>query len=275
MKERLDVLLVQKGYFPTREKAKGTIMAGLVFVNGRLFDKPGMSIPVDAEIFVKGNDCPYVGRGGFKLQKALDTFALSVQDAVCADIGASTGGFTDCMLQRGAQKVYAIDVGHGQLDYKLQIDSRVVNLEKTNIRLFDPNTITPCNFISIDVSFISLKLVFPVAVRMLEKSSESHLVCLVKPQFEAGKEQVGKHGVVADPSVHREVIQNVIEYAKDNGMSPVGLTYSPITGGKEGNIEYLLHMVLSSEHLHGNENDGIVSDFTIDSIVSEAHNTLK
>lgn len=238
MKERLDLLLVQKGYYPSREKAKTAIMAGLVYVNKQISDKPGTPTDVEAEIQVKNNLCPYVGRGGLKLEKALNEFALDLEGAFCADIGASTGGFTDCMLQRGARKVYAIDVGYGQLDYKLRTDERVVNMEKTNVRYLEKSAVPEdLDFISIDVSFISLNLVFPVAVTLLKENAP--LVCLVKPQFEAGREQVGKHGIVKDPAVHRDVLEKVAFYAVSAGFSPEMLTFSPMTGAK-GNIEYLM-----------------------------------
>ena len=238
MKERLDLLLVQKGYYPSREKAKTAIMAGLVYVNKQISDKPGTPTDVEAEIQVKNNLCPYVGRGGLKLEKALNEFALDLEGAFCADIGASTGGFTDCMLQRGARKVYAIDVGYGQLDYKLRTDERVVNMEKTNVRYLEKSAVPEdLDFISIDVSFISLNLVFPVAVTLLKENAP--LVCLVKPQFEAGREQVGKHGIVKNPAVHRDVLEKVAFYAVSAGFSPEMLTFSPMTGAK-GNIEYLM-----------------------------------
>ena len=238
LKERLDILLVQKGLCPSREKAKASIMAGIVYVDGQKSDKAGNMVDEDAEIIVKSNICPYVSRGGLKLEKSMKEWDLNLENKVCMDIGASTGGFTDCMLQNGATKVYAIDVGYGQLDYKLRIDERVVNMEKCNVRYLDPETIAePIDFISIDVSFISLKLIFPVCAKVL--ADDGQIVCLVKPQFEAGREQVGKKGIVRDKNVHKEVIENVIQYAQDNGFYPVGLTFSPVTGAK-GNIEYLL-----------------------------------
>ncbi|MBS6176828.1 TlyA family RNA methyltransferase [Emergencia timonensis] len=238
LKERLDVLLVKRGIYQSRERAKASIMAGIVFVDGQKSDKAGNMVDTEAEIFVKENICPYVSRGGLKLEKSIREFDLNMQDKVCMDIGASTGGFTDCMLQNGAVKVYAIDVGYGQLDWKLRTDDRVVNMEKCNVRYLDTDLIAePIDFISIDVSFISLKLIFPVAAKVLAEDGE--IVCLVKPQFEAGREQVGKKGIVRDRKVHEEVIQNVIEYARENGLYPQGLTFSPVTGAK-GNIEYLL-----------------------------------
>lgn len=267
MKERIDVLLVEKGFLVSREKAKAALMAGLVFADGRIVDKAGTMIDDEAEITVKGNQCPYVSRGGLKLEKALKEFEISVDGAVCTDIGASTGGFTDCMLQHGAQKVYAIDVGYGQLDYKLRIDSRIINMEKVNIRYLDFDTIKdPISFISIDVSFISLKLVFPIASQLLETGGA--LVCLVKPQFEAGREQVGKNGIVRERNVHEEVLKNVAGYAQDNGLMVSGITYSPITGAK-GNIEYLMYLVKS-------DSDAPFSvDEKIKSIVKLSHDTLE
>lgn len=215
-------------------------MAGIVYVDGQKSDKAGNMVDENAEITVKENLCPYVSRGGLKLEKAMNLWGFPLTDCVCMDIGASTGGFTDCMLQKGARKVYAVDVGYGQLDYKLRIDNRVVNMEKCNIRYLDPQTIEdPIDFISIDVSFISLKLVFPVAARLLRE--EGSLVCLVKPQFEAGREQVGKKGIVRDRKVHKEVIEKVAAYAADCGLKPEGLTFSPVTGAK-GNIEYLMYL---------------------------------
>ena len=253
LKERLDTLLVRQGYYESREKAKRAIMAGIVFVNGQKSDKAGNMIDTEAEIFVKENICPYVSRGGLKLEKSMKYFDLDLTGDVCMDIGASTGGFTDCMLQNGAVKVYAVDVGYGQLDWKLRTDERVVNMEKCNVRYLDPETIAePIDFISIDVSFISLKLIFPVATQLL--ADDGHIVCLVKPQFEAGREQVGKKGIVRDRKVHEEVIENVIRYAADNGLYPHGLTFSPVTGAK-GNIEYLLYLSKNEDMSY---NDAII-----------------
>ena len=263
MKERLDVLLVNNGLAESREKAKRTIMAGLVTVDGRLEDKPGSRFDIDADVQVAGKECPYVSRGGLKLEKAINEWGVSCENAVCADMGASTGGFTDCMLQHGAVKVYAIDVGYGQLDYKLRTDPRVVNMEKTNIRYMDTDLIEePVDLISIDVSFISLKHMFPVASKIL--SADGQILCLVKPQFEAGREQVGKGGIVRDPSVHEEVIQKVIGYAEESGLHPRSLTFSPIKGTK-GNIEYLL---LLSRKMCDNK-------VGVSIIVNEAHSGLK
>lgn len=238
MKERLDVLLVNNGLAESREKAKRAIMAGLVTVDGRVEDKPGSTFDTESHIEVKGRECPYVSRGGLKLEKAIEEWGVDCKDKVCMDMGASTGGFTDCMLQHGASKVYAIDVGYGQLDYRLRTDDRVVNMEKTNIRYLDVDLIKePIDLISIDVSFISLSHMFPVAAKVLAEDGE--IVCLVKPQFEAGREQVGKGGIVRDPKVHEEVIEKVMGYAEDNGFYPRELSHSPIKGTK-GNIEYIL-----------------------------------
>lgn len=237
-KVRLDVLLVDKGLFPSREKAKGAIMAGTVYISGQKVDKAGTLIPEEAAISIKEDACPYVSRGGLKLEKAFVTFSFHLQDKVCMDIGASTGGFTDFMLKHGARKVYCVDVGYGQLDYRLRNDHRVINMERTNIRYVKPEDIPePMDFISIDVSFISLELVLPVAYQLLK--NEGQLVCLIKPQFEAGKEQVGKGGIVKDGHIHEKVIQKVIDTATEEGFRVEGLTYSPVKGAK-GNIEYLL-----------------------------------
>ena len=248
--------------FPSREKAKASIMAGLIYVDGQRVDKPGTSVSTDAEITVKEALCPYVSRGGLKLEKALELYGFSLENATAVDIGASTGGFTDCMLQKGAKKVFAIDVGYGQLDWKLRNDPRVVNMEKTNVRYLDTDTVdSDVDFISIDVSFISLKLIFPVAAELL--ADDGSLVCLVKPQLEAGRNQVGKKGIVRDASVHKEVIENVIGYGKDNGLYSHGLTYSPVTGTK-GNIEYLLYMKKTPAD----------TEPDIDGTVEDSHRTL-
>lgn len=248
--------------FPSREKAKASVMAGLVYVDGQRVDKPGTSVDTEAEITVKEALCPYVSRGGLKLEKALELYGFSLENATAVDIGASTGGFTDCMLQKGAKKVFAIDVGYGQLDWKLRNDPRVVNMEKTNVRYLDTDTVdSDVDFISIDVSFISLKLIFPVAAKLL--ADDGSLVCLVKPQFEAGRSQVGRKGIVRDASVHKEVIENVIGYGKDNGLYSHGLTYSPVTGTK-GNIEYLLYMKKTPAE----------TEPDIDGTVEDSHRTL-
>lgn len=265
MKKRLDVLLTEKGYFESREKAKLAIMEGLVFVNKAISDKPGTSVDVDALIEIKGDKCPFVSRGGYKLNKALDVFNIDVLGKVCLDIGASTGGFTDCMLQRGASKVYSVDVGHGQLDYKLRQDERVVCMEKYNFRNASPKDFSDkFDFACSDVSFISLKLMFLPAVLLLKDNAE--MAVLVKPQFEAGKEQVGKKGIVKDPEVHKLVISNVIGYANENGLSAIDLDYSPITG-TTGNIEFLLH--LKKENVVNNMN------IDIDAVVKAAHGNLE
>ena len=270
LKERLDVLLVNKGFFSSRERAKTAIMAGDVYVNGGISDKAGTKIDEEAEITVKNAQCPYVGRGGYKLAKAIGTFGLDLAAKTAMDIGASTGGFTDCMLQNGASKVYSVDVGYGQLDWKLRNDPRVVNMEKVNVRYLEPDTIPDrMDFVSIDVSFISLKLIFPVVRELLKKGGE--LVCLIKPQFEAGREQVGKKGIVRDRDVHRQVIENVIIYAVSNGLKPEELTFSPMTGAK-GNIEYLLRAVNVPE---GSFCDSEISKETIGSVIDEAHLALQ
>lgn len=261
------MLLQQKGFFESREKAKAAIMAGIVYIDGQKYDKAGTKVPADADIEVRGNTCPYVGRGGLKLEGMMKAAGLDLTGARCADIGASTGGFTDCMLQSGAEKVYAIDVGYGQLDWKLRNDSRVINMEKTNIRYLEQDAVEPdLDFISIDVSFISLKLVFPVASNML--SADGTLVCLVKPQFEAGREQVGKGGIVRDPKVHREVIKNVISYGEAEGLYAQLLIYSPIKGTK-GNIEYML--LMRKDEAAG----AAVTDDQISETISRAHEALK
>lgn len=273
MKERLDVLLVDKNYFPSREQAKRSIMAGIVFVNGQRSDKAGNLIDVDSEIEVRENICPYVSRGGLKLEKSIKLWPIDLEGATCMDIGSSTGGFTDCMLQNGASKVYALDVGTNQLDYKLRIDPRVVVMEKTNIRTLDVSTIEPLDFISIDVSFISLKLVLPVATRLLKP--EGKLVMLVKPQFEAGREQVGKNGIVKDPRVHIQVIKNVVKYSVENDLVPAGLTFSPVTGAK-GNIEYLLFTDSHfTEPVTEDDITDIYSTLVVESIVKDSHENLK
>ncbi len=268
MKERLDVLLVKKGFYQSRERAKASIMAGIVYVDGQKSDKAGNMTDENAEITVKENICPYVSRGGLKLEKSMKIWNISLENSVCMDIGASTGGFTDCMLQKGARKVYAVDVGYGQLDYKLRIDQRVVNMEKCNIRYLDLSLIEePIDFISIDVSFISLKLVLPVAAKLLGGSGS--LVCLVKPQFEAGREQVGKKGIVRDKKVHQEVITNVIKYAYDNMLYPIGLTFSPVTGAK-GNIEYLLYLSKQQP-----DKVSLIDEGIINNIVNDSHEELE
>lgn len=263
MKERLDVLLVKKGLAPSREKAKTMIMEGNVFVNNQREDKAGTNIPEDAVIEIKGNTLKYVSRGGLKLEKAMTHFGISLEDKICMDIGASTGGFTDCMLQNGAKKVYAVDVGYGQFAWKLRTDERVVCMEKTNIRYVTPEDIADVlDFASVDVSFISLAKVLPAAKELLR--DEGEMVCLIKPQFEAGREKVGKKGVVRDPAVHREVIEKVITEARELGFSILHLEYSPIKG-PEGNIEYLIHICKG-----GRKEENI----DVNEVVSAAHGEL-
>jgi len=237
LKTRLDVLLVEQGLQESRQKAQAIIMSGLVFVNGQRVDKPGTAIPNDAKIEIRGNPLHYVSRGGLKLEKAMASFPIRLQGAVCGDIGASTGGFTDCMLQNGATKVYAVDVGYGQLAWSLRSDPRVVCLERTNARYLTREQVPDVlDFASVDVSFISLKLILPPLCALLKNAGQT--VCLVKPQFEAGREKVGKKGVVRDPAVHLEVLEAFFMHAKESGFTVVDVTYSPIRG-PEGNIEYL------------------------------------
>ena len=238
MKIRLDQYLVQHGLIQSRERAKAMIMAGVVYVNGQKADKAGDMVKEDAVVEVRGHDIGYVSRGGLKLEKAMQVFPLSPRGKVCMDIGASTGGFTDCMLQNGAAKVYAVDVGYGQLAWSLRTDPRVVNMERTNIRNVTPDQLDdPIAFFSVDVSFISLHHIFPVARAVTTLDALG--VCLVKPQFEAGREKVGKNGVVRDPATHREVLLRAMGYAVDNGFGVRGLDFSPVKG-PEGNIEYLM-----------------------------------
>ena len=266
---RLDTELTARKLFSSRQKAKNAVVNGLIKVDGVVCTKPSFNVDENFSIEIAGDVLPYVGRGGLKLEKSMRLWPIRLEDAVCMDIGASTGGFTDCMLQNGARKVYAVDVGYGQLDYKLRIDPRVVNMEKCNIRYLDFSLIEePIDFISIDVSFISLKLVFPVAAKLLEETGGS-LVCLVKPQFEAGREQVGKKGIVRDRNVHAEVIRNVIGYAGENGLCPQGLTYSPVTGAK-GNIEYLLYLSKTSA-----ETTRPLTEADILTIVNTSHEELE
>src|SRR6056297_1254220 len=244
MKKRMDILLVEEGFFDSREKAKRAIMAGIVYVNGQKAYKAGTKVDLDNSKFeVRGKRLKYVGRGGLKLEKAMNHFDLDFQGTTAMDIGSSTGGFTDCMLQNGASKVYAVDVGYGQLDYKLRQDSRVIVMERTNIRYLKPGTIeSAMDFISIDVSFISLKLVLPVAYKLLGETGK--IVFLLKPQFEAGREKVGKNGVVRDAAVHREVIVSMLEHLESYPLFLQGITYSPIKGAK-GNIEFLVYCTKS------------------------------
>lgn len=268
-KERIDVLLVERGLAETREKAKRAIMAGLVYSNEERLDKPGEKISVDKPLVVKGNVLPYVSRGGLKLEKALKVFDVDVKNKVLLDIGASTGGFTDCALQNGAQMSYALDVGYNQLAWKLRQDERVVVMERTNFRYVTPTDLIGemPNFASIDVSFISLKLILPVLKTLLVQGSD--IVALVKPQFEAGREQVGKKGIVRDPKVHENVLQRMIEFALKEGYDVRNLSFSPITGG-DGNIEFLLHL-----KWNGKEAGEIDLSKSTAQIVEEAHQQLK
>lgn len=240
-KERIDVLLVNRGHFPSREKAQAAIMAGLVFIHEERCEKAGTKVEETVPIKVKGELHPYVSRGGLKLEKAIQVFGLTLQDAVVLDIGASTGGFTDCALQNGARQIYAIDVGYGQLDWKLRSDDRVIVMERTNFRHLKPEDLKggEPTFATIDVSFISLRIILPVLAGFLREGGQ--VVALVKPQFEAGREQVGKNGIVREPKVHEQVLQSMVGYASELGFLVKGLDYSPITGG-EGNIEFLMHL---------------------------------
>lgn len=263
-KTRLDVLLTERGLLDSRHKAQATIMSGIVFVNGQRVDKAGTAVANDAQIEIRGATLQYVSRGGLKLEKAMQTFPLDLHDKICADIGASTGGFTDCMLQNGAKKVYAVDVGYGQLDWKLRNDPRVVCMERTNARYLTHEEIPDeLDFASIDVSFISLKLIFPALYGLLRQGGE--IACLIKPQFEAGREKVGKKGVVRDPAVHLEVLEHFLIHAKENHFTVLGITYSPIRG-PEGNIEYL-------GFLRKSEEPSAMID--LNAIVEASHSTLK
>ena len=268
MKKRLDIMMVERALAPSREKAKAYIMSGEVYVDGQKEDKAGTMFPETVQIEVRGKTLPYVSRGGLKLEKAMKHFDVVLKNKVCMDVGASTGGFTECMLQNGAVKVYSIDVGYGQLDWKLRNDPRVVCMEKTNIRYVLPEDIgEPAAFASIDVSFISLtKVLLPVRNLL---AGDGEIVCLIKPQFEAGREKVGKKGVVRDPAVHCEVIDKVMEYAVSIALQPCHLSFSPIKG-PEGNIEYLLHLKKCPE---GTAADGQL-DTTVDAVVREAHGQL-
>lgn len=265
-KERLDVLLVNKGLAVSRERAKTTIMAGLVLVDGQKVDKAGTLVPETAELQILGDSIGFVSRGGLKLARALEYFNINLADKVMADIGASTGGFTDCALQHGARKVFAIDVGYGQLAWSLRTDPRVINMERTNIRNVTLDQIGhQLDFATIDVAFISLQKVFPTLALLLAPHGTA--VALIKPQFEAGREKVGKKGVVKDPAVHREVIEKVLLFARTNGLIPIGLTYSPIKG-PEGNIEYLVYLQKDGQELSN-------SQFQVEAVVDEAHAKLK
>lgn len=264
-KKRLDVLLTEQGYADTRSKAQAIIMSGAVYVDGQKADKPGTAYEDTVAIEVRGHACPYVSRGGLKLEKALRDFGVRPEGYVCSDSGASTGGFTDCLLQQGAKKVFAIDVGYGQLDWKIRSDERVVVMERTNIRYVTPEQLgEPLDLSVVDVSFISLKIVLPV-IRQLLKQESGQVLCLIKPQFEAGKEKVGKKGVVREPQTHKEVLDQFVSLAHELGFRILGLTYSPVKG-PEGNIEFLGHLSLADV-------EGIEPDTPL--VVQQAHTALK
>ena len=264
VKKRLDVLLVEQGYADSRTKAQAIIMSGQVYVDGQKADKPGMSFDETLPLEVRGAACPYVSRGGLKLEKALRDFGVDPTGFVCSDSGASTGGFTDCLLQQGASKVFAIDVGYGQLDWKIRSDPRVVVMERTNVRYVTPEQLgEPLDLSVVDVSFISLKIVLPVIKTFLKTTGQ--VLCLIKPQFEAGKEKVGKKGVVRDPQTHKEVLDGFVELANELDFKILGLTFSPVKG-PEGNIEFLGHLTLDDK-------PGIQPDTAL--VVSQAHETLK
>ena len=273
MKERLDVLLVKKGLAPSREKAKAVIMAGSVYVDGQKEDKAGSVFDEEsAQIEVRGHALPYVSRGGLKLEKALKVFPITLTDKICMDIGASTGGFTDCMLQNGAAKVYSVDVGYGQLDWKLRQDDRVVCMEKTNFRYMTPEDIPDVlDFASVDVSFISLDKILTPAYALLKEQGE--MVALIKPQFVAGREKVGKKGVVRDPKVHEEVISRIVRHADEVSFEVLDLSYSPIRG-PEGNIEYLIHLRKNPERTVYPDIPAVFEK-KIKEIVEEAHQELE
>lgn len=264
-KIRLDVTLHERGFVDSREKAKALIMAGLVYVNGQKQTKAGFTVKEGDCVELRGEKMPFVSRGGYKLKKAVDEFGLVLTDTVCMDIGASTGGFTDCMLQSGAKKVYSIDVGYGQLAWKLRQDERVVNMERTNFRYVTHEQIPEeIDFASVDVSFISLKIILPVLRELLRYSGEA--VCLIKPQFEAGKDKIGKKGVVRDPRVHTDVVNSIIDFAFENGFTIKNIDYSPIKG-PEGNIEYLMHIVKCDEPQK-------LINLTAEELVSLSHSAL-
>ena len=263
VKKRLDVLLPEQGYAESRSKAQAIIMAGLVYVDGQKADKAGISYEESVAIEVRGETCPYVSRGGWKLEKALRYFGVDPTGYVCSDSGASTGGFTDCLLQQGAKKVFAIDVGYGQLDWKIRSDERVVVMERTNIRYVTPEDLgEPLDLSVVDVSFISLRIVLPAIKELLKP--EGQVLCLIKPQFEAGREKVGKKGVVRDAAIHQEVLDDFVSLADELGFTILGLTFSPVKG-PEGNIEFL-------GHLTKEKRDGIIPD-TAD-VVRQAHEAL-
>ncbi len=265
MKIRLDVLLTQKGLAPSRERARSMIMAGQVYIDEQKCDKAGLMVEEDTTPEIRGETLRYVSRGGLKLEKAMEVFPITLAGKTAMDIGASTGGFTDCMLQNGAVKVYSVDVGYGQFAWKLRNDPRVVNMERTNIRYVTPEQIgEELDFASIDVSFISLRLVLPVAYSLLKDGGET--VALIKPQFEAGRGQVGKKGVVRDPAIHLEVIKNVLSFARETGFCVCGLSFSPVKG-PEGNIEYLAY-------LKKGKYEDTITDETAAAVVEESHSSL-
>lgn len=265
-KKRLDTVIVELGFAETRSKASAIIMSGEIYVNGQKETKAGYAVKDTDKIEFKGKKMPFVSRGGYKLEKAMKSFDISLEDCVCMDIGASTGGFTDCMLQCGAIKVYSIDVGYGQLAWKLRTDERVVNLERTNFRYLTKETVTEdIDFASIDVSFISLKKILPVLFDFLKYNGKS--VALIKPQFEAGKDKVGKKGVVRDINTHKEVVENIVSFAYETGFSVLGLDFSPIRG-PEGNIEYLVYLAKEKEK------QLLVINSNINDIVEKSHNEL-
>ncbi len=250
-KQRIDVLMVERGLVPSRERSRSEIMAGNVFVDGQRVDKAGDRIDTEAKIEVKGEAIPYASRGGLKLEKALASFGIKLEGKICIDVGASTGGFTDCMLKNGAEKVYAIDVGYGQLAWRLRQDPRVVCMDRTNIRYVQPEHIgVQADFVSIDVSFISLAKVLPAVKGLLKESGE--VVCLIKPQFEAGRDKVGKKGVVRDREVHREVLEKIVGWSLNEDWCVKGLDFSPIKG-PEGNIEYLMHIARAGQFCSADE----------------------
>ncbi|MBP0979151.1 MAG: TlyA family RNA methyltransferase [Oscillospiraceae bacterium] len=267
MKKRLDIYLVENNFFESREKARAMIMAGNVYINNQKIDKPGSFIKPEDNVKIIGPKLEFVSRGGLKLKKAIEKFNIDLKNKICVDIGASTGGFTDCMLQNGAKKVFAIDVGYGQLAWKLRTDERVINFERTNIRYFDKTKIPDeIDFISVDVSFISLKLVLPVIKKLL--GPEKFAVCLIKPQFEAGKDQVGKKGVVKDIEIHKQVVYNILDFIKNEvGFVVLDLDYSPIKG-PEGNIEYLVYIKNSDDK------NIVLLDNKINKIIDESHKNL-
>ncbi len=262
-KVRLDQLVYEQGHTESRERAKTTIMAGLVFVNGQRADKPGMAVSPDVQLEVRGSALPFVSRGGYKLDKALKVFPVDPTGKICLDCGASTGGFTDVLLQHGAKKVYSVDVGYGQLAWKLRTDERVVNLERTNLRYVTEEQIPePIELAVMDVSFISIKLVIPAVHRLLVPDAD--YICLIKPQFEAGREEVGKKGVVRDRAVHEHVVQGILDFAREEGFSVLGLDYSPIKG-PEGNIEYICHL---------RNCPGQSAELDVSAVVSASYETL-